>query len=128
MENNNIYEIENLNKGNELKQQEILERYPKYLPLGSIVILKKGWKKIMIMGFLPIDMDSKEEIYDYLGCLYPEGIVRTDINILFNHEDIKQIIAIGLKDQEQEEFMKDLTLNIDDEGVKKEILDKVKRK
>ena len=103
-----IYELKNLNLPNELMNKEILKKYPKYLPLGSVVLLNRGWKKVMIMGFSPINMDNKEEVYDYLGCLYPEGIMRTDMNIVFNHDDIKQIIAIGLRDDEQKEFMNNI--------------------
>ncbi len=108
IEDNKIFYIENLNLENEKKQQEIIKKYPKYLPLGSVVILKNGWKKVMIIGYAPINIDNKDEIYDYLACLYPEGIVRTDFNILFNHKDIKEIKAIGLIDEEEQNFMNNL--------------------
>ena len=42
------------------------------LPLGSIVILKGGFKKLMIIGRKIVQGENKE-FYDYLGCLYPEG-------------------------------------------------------
>lgn len=126
-DSNEIYEVENLNYLNELKQKEILKKYPKYLPLGSVVILKNAWRKVMIMGFSPIDMDKKDKIYDYLGCLYPEGIIRTDVNILFNHEDIKEIKAIGLIDEEQKEFMSKIDELIGDETKKNRTLEEVKK-
>ena len=104
----NVYEVVNLNLENELRNKEILKKYPKYLPLGSVVLLKGGYKKVMIMGFAPVNMANKEETYDYIGCLYPEGVLKTDVNIVFNHDNIQQIFAIGLRDEEQKEFMKNI--------------------
>lgn len=78
--------------------------YSRYLPLGSIVYLKEGKKRIMITGYSQINMDKQQDIYDYLGCLYPEGVVNTELNILFNHQDIETICAIGLIDEEQKKF------------------------
>lgn len=43
------------------------------LPLGTIVVLKSGKRKIMITGRYQIKADT-DELFDYLGCLYPEGI------------------------------------------------------
>lgn len=42
------------------------------LPLGSIIILKGGFKKLIIIGRKIVQGENKE-FYDYLGCLYPEG-------------------------------------------------------
>jgi hypothetical protein len=101
----NVKKVENLNLEQEKKLDEIVKKYPKYLPLGSIVMLKNGWKKIMIIGYSPIDMNKENKVYDYMACLYPEGVINTNYNILFNHEDIKQIFALGLRDEEQQNFM-----------------------
>lgn len=42
------------------------------LPLGSIVVLKNGYKKLMIIGRKQIQQ-SENKIWDYLGVLYSEG-------------------------------------------------------
>ena len=42
------------------------------LPIGSVVTLKEGTKKLMIMGRLQQNMKTKK-LYDYAGCLWPEG-------------------------------------------------------
>ena len=107
-----VKKIENLNALEDEKNKTILASFPKYLPLGSVVILKKGIKKLMIMGYSQVDMDNKDKIYDYIGCLYPEGVIASNQNILFNHDDIKSIIAIGLKDPEQKDFMDNIELLI----------------
>ena len=100
--------LENLNLQNEQKQKELIEKYSKYLPLGSVVVLKNGWKKLMITGYSAINMDTKNNVYDYIACLYPEGVIQSDYNILFNYEDIKSIFAIGLIDDEQKSFVNKL--------------------
>jgi len=46
----------------------------KYLPIGSIVLLKNGNKKIMIYGRRQIQVTSGK-IFDYVACFYPEGNV-----------------------------------------------------
>lgn len=76
----------------------------KFLPLGSVVMLKGGKKRIMIIGFCGVDSDSKEIIYDYLGCLYPEGVISTDKTLLFNHEQIETVYYVGFSDNEEKRF------------------------
>lgn len=75
----------------------------KYLPIGTVVMLKGGTKRTMIVGFCPIAEDGKR--YDYIGCLYPEGVVSANESLLFNHEQVEEIYAKGFTDQEHEEFM-----------------------
>ena len=43
-------------------------------------------------------------VCDYSGCRYPEGIISSDRNSLFNHEDIEEIFYIGYTDDEQKEL------------------------
>ena len=103
-----VFSLINLNELDELSSKETLKKYPKYLPIGSVVILKGSYKKIMITGYSPVNQETKEIMFDYMACLYPEGIIQNDYNILFNHEDIKKIYAIGLQDEEQKDFIKEL--------------------
>ena len=42
------------------------------LALGSIVVLKVGYKKLMIVGRMQLQ-GEEEKLWDYLGVLYPEG-------------------------------------------------------
>ena len=78
----------------------------KYLPIGSVVMLKNGKKRLMITGYAQIDLESKNKVYDYSGCMYPEGVISTKKILLFNHEDIIQIFAIGYSDEEQKTYNK----------------------
>ena len=36
----------------------------KYLPIGSVVMLKGGTKRVMITGFCTVPNEDKEKVYD----------------------------------------------------------------
>ena len=72
----------------------------KYLPLGTVVMLKNGKKKVMINGFLGVAQEKGNRIFDYIGCLYPEGIISSDKNLLFDHEQIETIYSVGYSDND----------------------------
>lgn len=74
-----------------------------YLPLGSVVTLKEGEKKLMICGRIQREILSRE-IYDYCACLYPEGMIDSKSVYLFDQEDIGHVYHIGLQDQEEFSF------------------------
>ena len=95
----------------------------KFLPIGSVVILKGAVKKVMITGYTPIDMNKKNKIYDYCGCLYPEGVMDNN-NYLFNHDNIEKIFFEGYRDDEQKELSEKLKKFVENEG--KDIINKIK--
>lgn len=73
------------------------------LPIGSIVLLKDGQKKVMIYGRKQIQTGTNI-IWDYISCLYPEGNIDEEHCYLFNHEDIEKIIFLGYQDEEEFDF------------------------
>lgn len=75
----------------------------KYLPIGTVVMLKGATKKIMIMGYCPIEKE-KNEMYDYSACLYPEGLVDSSKILLFNHDKIEQVYFVGNSDEEYQKI------------------------
>lgn len=77
----------------------------KYLPLGTVVTLKETEKKIMIIGRYQI---SNETIYDYSGCLFPEGYLGKDKMYVFNNSDIDMVYYIGMQNEEEFAFRKAL--------------------
>lgn len=80
------------------------------LPIGSVVILKGGKKSLMIFGRKQMsNIDNK--VWDYLGCLYPEGCLGAEYCFLFNEEDIEEIIFKGYSDKNNELFEKKLLGN-----------------
>jgi len=80
------------------------EKLKKYLPIGSVVLLKGAKKKIMITGFCVSSLELPDYTYDYSACLYPEGMVTSEQTIIFNHEQIDIIYAIGYSDDEEKGF------------------------
>lgn len=78
-----------------------------YLPLGSVVTLKNGNKRIMIYGRRQV-MASTGEIFDYVACFYPEGNISPDYTFLFNEEDIEKIHFKGFDDEENKNFVNDV--------------------
>ena len=65
------------------------------LPIGSVVKLKGGDKPLMVFGILP---QNKVQRYDYLGVLYPEGFLDSEMVFMFNHSDIDEVKFIGYVD------------------------------
>lgn len=82
--------------------------YEKYLPVGTVVMLKGGKKRAMITGFCSIAEENKEKVYDYSGCLYPEGFLSSAQTLLFDHEQIDKIYHLGLIDEEEKSFKQKL--------------------
>ena len=76
----------------------------KYLPLGTVVRLKDATKCIMIVGFCTAVAEDPENIRDYAGCLFPEGVLSSDMNLVFDHNQIEEIIYIGLDNDEHNLF------------------------
>ena len=82
------------------------DKFKKYLPLGSVVLMKEAKKRVMITGYCVKSPDSGEKVWDYIGCLWPEGMITPEKNLLFDHENIHRIFAIGYSDDEQKSFMR----------------------
>ncbi|MEN2667240.1 DUF4176 domain-containing protein [Listeria aquatica] len=71
------------------------------LELGTIVYLKEGNKKIMIIGrSQTIEKNGEEAFFDYIGCLYPEGVSPNE-SLFFNEENIDRVITLGYSDEEE---------------------------
>lgn len=85
------------------------EKLEKYLPLGTIVKLKTGKKRLMITGYCMYDNDHGHILYDYCGCLYPEGMLSNREANLFNHNEIENIFHLGVSDEEDKQFKINLT-------------------
>lgn len=71
----------------------------KFLPIGSVVLLKESKKRIMIVGVKQKQADS-DKVWDYSACLYPEGIIDPERLFLFDSEQIERLYFIGFQDGE----------------------------
>lgn len=76
----------------------------KFLPIGTVVLLDGGKKRVMINGFCAIDPSEPKKMYDYSGVLFPEGALSSDQALLFDHTQIKEISHMGLEDDESRKF------------------------
>lgn len=76
------------------------------LPIGSIVYLKEGTSKVMILNRGPvIEQDGEELMYDYSACLYPQGLSPEHV-FYFNHENVDEVVFKGFVDGDEERFQK----------------------
>lgn len=77
------------------------------LPIGSIVYLKEGSSKLMILNRGPIlpseEADSEGVMFDYSGCFYPQGLDPNNV-FYFNEENIDKVVFEGFKDADEERF------------------------
>ena len=85
-------------------ENENIEVGEKFLPIGTVVMLKGGKKRAMITGFCSIPKEDTNKVYDYSGCIYPEGFISSDVVCLFNHEQIEKVYFKGFVDEEEIEF------------------------
>lgn len=97
----------------ENKEIEIGE---KYLPIGTVVMLKGGSKRVMITGFCTIAQEQQDKLFDYSGCIYPEGFIESNQVCLFDHAQIEKVYHLGLIDNEEREFKQKLTTAINTIG------------
>ena len=90
-----------------------MQQVGELLPVGSIVLLKGGTKKTMIMGVLQTDEEHPETVYDYMGIPYPEGYMGEESVYLFQHENINDIVLRGYENPERDEMIQVLEMIIE---------------
>ena len=84
----------------------------RFLPIGTVVMLKGGKKELMIINYciIPTGMvfENKKQVpstgklYDYGACTYPEGVLGNNRILAFNHDQIEKIIHMGyISDQSE---------------------------
>ena len=78
-----------------------------FLPVGSVVLLKGGNKRIMICGRIQAQTGS-DIIYDYSACYYPEGIIDSQSMFFFNSDAIETVYFRGYEDQDELDYRHDV--------------------
>ena len=89
-----------------------------YLPIGSVVLLKNAKKRVMVTGFYVKEEEKSDKVYDYVGVMYPEGVIQSDKNLVFNNDQIEKIYFSGFSDIEEQEFKQKLYKLIEKEETK----------
>ncbi len=85
----------------------------KFLPIGTIVMLKNGTKEVMITSYLVFSKEAvakkeKVQMFEYGGCPYPEGIIDSNTSLVFNHDQIEKIVHMGYVNDKYQEIAKAL--------------------
>ncbi len=69
------------------------------LEIGSVVYLKDGIEKVMILSRGSIIEENNEKlVFDYGECIYPVGLVIDSI-LHFNEENIDRVVFRGYHDE-----------------------------
>ena len=86
----------------------------RFLPIGTVVLLKGGKKEIMITSYciFPNNVQIKngeeikpeKKIFEYGACIYPEGILDSNTICAFNHDQIEKICYMGYETPLQQEL------------------------
>lgn len=75
------------------------------LPVGSVVLLQQGKHRVMIIGYCQKLLSQPDQVYDYVGCLFPEGYINAEQNYLFNREQIDKVYHVGYQTDGQFAFV-----------------------
>ena len=84
-----------------------MNKEEKFLPIGSVVLLKEAVQKVMITGFL-LKNEEDGQVYDYCGCIYPFGELSLNAAMMFNHDKIDTVFFKGYTNDEEVMFKKQL--------------------
>lgn len=84
------------------EQSDALLNSPELLPIGTVVTVGDGTKKLMITGLLQVKAED-DQTYDYSAVLYPEGYLGPADMYLFNKDQISRVYHLGFVSQEQKE-------------------------
>lgn len=68
----------------------------KYYPIGTVVVLKEGTWPLMIYARQQVAKQNADIIYDYVGCLYPQGYIDKEYVVFFQHQDIERVLHQGM--------------------------------
>ena len=93
----------------------------KFLPIGTVVTLKGGTVKLMIVGFCAVSEEHPGVMFDYSALPYPVGEIVEGGRGLFNHDQIETINHMGYESKEDLEYKEQINmiLQMDEEEYKK---------
>lgn len=81
-----------------------------YVPIGSIVLLKGGVQKVMVVSrALNVLNGDRVLFFDYAAVSYPEGLVSEKV-IYFNNDQISQVVFEGYHDEDDKNAVDNINL------------------
>ncbi len=85
-----------------------------YLPIGSVVYLKNGFKKIMVIGRgMVISQEDQQVFFDYCAVQFPEGLLGDDV-AYFQHDDIDKVVFTGHTDEDDQMVVRKINNYLED--------------
>ena len=79
-----------------------------FLPLGSIVLLKGGIRKLLVIARgLNVKKDGETYFFDYGGVLYPDGLTGDEM-VYFNADSINKVYFQGYQDDDNDIVLENL--------------------
>lgn len=78
----------------------------RYFPIGTVVLLRGGSKKVMVIGYFGVDAEGTA--VDYMGVMYPDGFMDANTIIGFDGSQVQEIIYEGYRDVEQNALFQQL--------------------
>ena len=94
-------------------KEKLMKTEMNYIPLGSVVLLKGGSQKLLIIGrAILVQNNGKQFFFDYGAVAYPEGLIG-DRMAYFNHDAISMVVFEGYKDVENENMIKNIQAYLD---------------
>lgn len=80
------------------------------LPIGTIVYLKDGSQKLMILNRgVTIDQNGESVLFDYSAAFYPIGLNPEQL-FYFNREDVDKVVYPGYSDEENVDWNLDVDI------------------
>lgn len=80
----------------------------KFLPIGSVVIVRGSVKKLLIIArALFAEASGKKQYFDYGACTYPEGVLGENI-LYLQHENIVEVVYKGYVDEDEERMLENI--------------------
>lgn len=74
------------------------------LPIGSIVTLKNGGQKLMIISRAALyNNQGTLGYFEYSSCIYPFGHTNQNA-FFFNSEDIEEVVFRGYEDDDEKKY------------------------
>ncbi len=91
-----------------------MEKKDKFLPIGTVVLLKGGKKELMITGYCIFPngemyedgkkTDGSGRMFEYGACVYPEGIISSEVIYGFDHSQIDKVCHLGYETDTSKEL------------------------
>ena len=101
------------------------EEKERLLPIGTIVLLKNANTELMITSYcitaMPQNFENSKNLkltrnmmFDYGGCRYPEGVSSSNAMIVFNESQIDKIVYMGYKTEDSDNHMRKIKGRMND--------------